>query len=114
MGEVQGVELVLNHAPDLVERYGRDVYEEQLREAQQLVRRLEQERFVCEDSLTCDIPTIYTNAEYIDRPEAERMLAWWLKLAHGVTNPKFQWAKIARDFVINPFGGRLAEEETAL
>jgi hypothetical protein len=45
-----------------------------------------------------DCPNVYTNAEFIDRAEAERMLAWYLLDAHGVKNPKFDWEKA--DFII--------------
>lgn len=38
-------------------------------------------------------PNVYTNAEYIDRAEAERMLRWFLHETHGITNPKFIWKK---------------------
>lgn len=42
---------------------------------------------------THECPNVYTNAKYIDRAEAERMLTWFLLDAHGIANPKFVWKK---------------------
>lgn len=45
---------------------------------------------------------IVTKANGIDRWEAERMLAWWLKTAENIRNAKFVWD--APDYVITPTG----------
>lgn len=46
------------------------------------------------------LSTVYTKAAGIDRKEAERMLAYFLEVAYGVKNVKFDWKKA--DFCIEP------------
>jgi hypothetical protein len=89
---------------DLMVKYG-DIYREDLEDCQAIVDRLNTERFVLDDHHASNdpmMPNIYTQADDIDRAEAERMLAWWLERVCGVTRPKFQWKRVEGP-IIFPF-----------
>ncbi len=104
MAEIDENTWVLTHAPDLVAKYGREYYQEELNSARDLVRRIKDEGLICVAKSTDDrLPILYTSARVIDRAEAERMLAWWLSVAYGVKRPKFQWKKVVKEDVIWPW-----------
>jgi hypothetical protein len=52
---------------------------------------------------TADPTYIYTNSAGIDRTEAERMLALFLRERHGIEAPRFRWDRLSRAAVI-PLG----------
>lgn len=75
---------------DVQKKHPEHDYSDDIRLAEELLSKLDAAPFARDN---WDCPNVYTNAEAIDRAEAERMLAWFLEDAHGVRNPKFAWKK---------------------
>jgi hypothetical protein len=58
--------------------------------SERMLGQLDNAPYAADDT---DCPNVYTNADVINRAEAERMLAWFLRERHGIKNPKFAWRK---------------------
>lgn len=94
---------------DLVRQYPGGWHDKNVAVSETLLAILDRQAFAVDDY---DCPNVYTNADFIDRAEAERMLVWFLKERHGVTNPKFVWQKNKDKFFImsHSFAGITAEQ----
>lgn len=74
-----------------IEKHGPEGFDEDRDYERRILAAIEADGIATLDTENC--PNIYTSRPYIDRAEAERMLAWWLARSHGIHNPRFDWRR---------------------
>lgn len=70
-------------------------YRDDDEECHGLLAQLDRQQFVINGAGS--LASVYTNANGIDRAEAERMLAYFLRDQYDIHNPKFVWDKPDRE-----------------
>ena len=76
---------------DCIAKHGPEDHAEGQEYERRILAAVEADGIATLDTENC--PNIYTARPYIDRSEAEKMLAWWLARAHSIRNPKFIWRR---------------------
>lgn len=85
-GEIESCRWMLERHPGKYDRH----YQQDIAANEAILARLTEAPYWADDA---DCPNVYTRTDYIDRAEAERMIAWFLADRYGVKRPKLDWQR---------------------